>query len=496
MQETNLIIGSAGCAKTTYLIEKLKEEIQQTPIQKIAFISFTKAAVLVAISKAKQAFPDLKDKDFINFRTLHSFCFIVLNCTMNKMIDSKLRGKFEDVMGDLGQEAQIDFDEFTALTKRNLPLYLYHVAENRREDIETVYRKYDYDVSLSDINYIIDCYKSFKKHNNVYDYNDLLLEVIKRDIQPLDIDVVFLDEAQDNSKLQYEVFFKLFAKAKKVYIAGDDLQNLYTWSGSDVKEFLNLKYTNKKVLDVSYRLPSTILEFSKKIAERIPEKNRFAKQMKTIKQGGKIEKIFSIESIKGIIIDTLKKGQSWLFLVRNIYLSNQFKDPLYDAGIPFLEFGNPSYNEDELRTIINYEDYRKGYIELTDILKSDFSLYMPEINIENSWYVAFRFLPLEVANYYRSIMNNGFSFRNYVKGKRDSNIYLRRPQIEISTIHRTKGREADHVVVLPDMSQLTHKMSELYKDEEHRVFYTACTRAKETLYLMEPLSQLYYDLNI
>ena len=58
--------------------------------------------------------------------------------------------------------------------------------------------------------------------------------------------------------------------------------------------------------------------------------------------------------------------------------------------------------------------------------------------------------------------------------------------IEINTIHATKGREADNVVVLPDMSGITYKGMLKDPDNEHRVFYVAATRARNELHIVQP----------
>ena len=66
--------------------------------------------------------------------------------------------------------------------------------------------------------------------------------------------------------------------------------------------------------------------------------------------------------------------------------------------------------------------------------------------------------------------------------------------IEINTIHATKGREADNVVILPDMSGITYKGMLKDEDNEHRVFYVAATRAKQKLYIHTPVTTQFYKL--
>jgi hypothetical protein len=57
------------------------------------------------------------------------------------------------------------------------------------------------------------------------------------------------------------------------------------------------------------------------------------------------------------------------------------------------------------------------------------------------------------------------------------------PRIRVSTIHGTKGGEADNVILFTDLSQAA--LNE-YGDDLHRVFYVGVTRTKENLFVVEP----------
>ena len=54
-------------------------------------------------------------------------------------------------------------------------------------------------------------------------------------------EVLFIDEAQDLSLLQWEMVRKIWARAGKTYIAGDDDQAIFKWAGADVDHFIALK---------------------------------------------------------------------------------------------------------------------------------------------------------------------------------------------------------------------------------------------------------------
>jgi superfamily I DNA/RNA helicase len=68
------------------------------------------------------------------------------------------------------------------------------------------------------------------------------------------------------------------------------------------------------------------------------------------------------------------------------------------------------------------------------------------------------------------------------------------PKIEIATIHAVKGREADNVVVIPDMTNKTFQGYRDNPDAEHRVWYVGVTRAKNRLITVEPMSCSAYQL--
>ena len=67
-------------------------------------------------------------------------------------------------------------------------------------------------------------------------------------------------------------------------------------------------------------------------------------------------------------------------------------------------------------------------------------------------------------------------------------------RIKVSTIHGIKGGEADHVLLLTDIARRTYDRMEENPDDEHRVFYVAITRARESVHIIEPRTPYYYDI--
>jgi superfamily I DNA/RNA helicase len=74
------------------------------------------------------------------------------------------------------------------------------------------------------------------------------------------------------------------------------------------------------------------------------------------------------------------------------------------------------------------------------------------------------------------------------------------PKIHLTTVHGAKGREAETVVVIPDMSRATYSeyldRSRGGFEAENRVAYVAVTRARRRLALVAPRTRRFYDFPV
>ena len=62
-----------------------------------------------------------------------------------------------------------------------------------------------------------------------------------------------------------------------------------------------------------------------------------------------------------------------------------------------------------------------------------------------------------------------------------------KPRIVVSTIHSVKGAESDTVLVVPDFSPQQKAGYEVHgRDDAHRLYYVAATRARENLTWLSP----------
>ena len=81
--------------------------------------------------------------------------------------------------------------------------------------------------------------------------------------------------------------------------------------------------------------------------------------------------------------------------------------------------------------------------------------------------------PGDTRRYFRELIKAGYDLE-------------KEPPITVMTIHGSKGREADMVVIVPDMTQKTYKGYLKDPEPENRCAYVAVTRAKKELILLKP----------
>ena len=147
-----------------------------------------------------------------------------------------------------------------------------------------MFQKYLYGVDLKVLKFVAHNYKRYKEYANVFDFTDILQMFVDKGAA-LPIDIAIIDEAQDLTSLQWDMCKVAFRDCSKVYIAGDDDQAIYEWSGADVNYFINLKGSST-ILERSYRLPKSILKFSRHISSGIKE--RIEKNFDSVKEEGQI----------------------------------------------------------------------------------------------------------------------------------------------------------------------------------------------------------------
>jgi len=491
MSSVNKICGPPGAGKTTYLLNVVDAELENhVPSIKIGYFSFTRKAANEARDRAIKKFPSLNAKtDFPYFRTLHSLAFHSLAVRSDDMMQAE---HFKEFAAQAGIELNLSRDEELDFVKTDNPiLNEINLARIKGLDLRQHYNHSGLDIEWHHFEFVERSYRHYKNKRGLLDFTDLLELIVAEPDRLPELEVLIVDEAQDLSRLQWRMVEELSKKAKRTFIAGDDDQAVFTWAGADVNSFLsfNGKIT---VLDQSYRVPATVHRLADSIVQRI--RQRQEKEWKPRDFDGEVRTYHRFEDVP------VGQGQ-WLILASTNYLLNPVHEWLKSMGIIFERNGVSSITDAVYNAVLNWERLRKGMSISYESVKTVYR-YLDTEAVERG-HKTFKhgdptllYSMSELQSKYglktdliwhQALTKIGEDKRDYLISvlKRGNNLSDTR-RVRLSTIHGAKGGEADHVLLLMDLSPKFAKEYAHNADNIHRLFYVGVTRAKKSLHLVMP----------
>ena len=491
------IFGPPGTGKTTTLLNMVDEALSSgvTP-NKIAFLAFTRKAAHEAKERACQRFKLDPQKDLYYFRTLHSLALTLSDIRTEQVMQAENYRELSEKIGITLHVDKPSSDDLPDMLKAHDPILgLINLARLRRVPLKEQYDNSTVEEPWVTVDYVDRGLRKYKEANGLFDFTDMLEQFVQESHRYCpDFDLCFLDEAQDLSPLQWQIAHLIEKKSKKMYCAGDDDQAIYKWAGADVHHFITMD-SPSETLSQSHRVPKNVHCVAENVARRI--KKRHAKKYEPRNLDGQVERIWDINQLD------MSEGE-WLILAQAGYQLSPVKNTLRSNGLLFEYRGSRSINEKisiavnawedlrkerpisgkEARTMYHYmsvgKGVKRGYKKLNGLddgdmityveLKDNFGLLK---DLEEIWHLALDKIPEEERAYIIAMLRRGEKFNGI-------------PRISVSTIHGSKGGEADNVVLHTDLSWAAEQSSRLEPDDIHRVFYVGVTRAKENLYIVEP----------
>lgn len=360
------------------------------------------------------------------------------------------------------------------------------------------------------------------------DFDDMLEKSLVKNIEFKPYKLVLVDEAQDLSKLEWQVISKIARNTEELVLVGDDDQSIYGWKGSDARIFQKWPCKKECVrsLPKTYRLPPAVYKVVMKIQGEIQHRLGTKFECDPNKEGS----FGFIDSLR-VLANSINSKSDVIMCARTNSLAKNFKNFCIDYGLIFKEKNYAHDRGTSFRTIFEQED-RKELIKAWETLQSggliqgkqylkmvkklqpglieygkkgalehadtqppelqDPDLYLSFEDIKNKYYFQgdinckwFEILKFETDSV---LFRDNNHLNEYLRTcwERDPNL---ESNIKIAPIHSVKGMEADIVVVDsnwgPNSLKSYNSGSRKQEDEETRVSYVATSRPRKHLMIYQ-----------
>jgi len=573
--ETDVVrlFGGPGSGKTTALLDRVEEILEDdVDVNDVLVVSYTRAAAAEIRERLAERL-DVSPRSLQgNVCTMHAKAYELLNLSRGDVVGEDDKEEFceefglefEDEHSGAGRRTArsttignkiIATSQWLQRTRRDVAdwydvPFQWNVEEVRLPpDVDPNAQEgnkytptWPADDDRTDIPEAIRAWRAYKGEHDLTGFADMLERVKQRSLVPR-VDYLVIDEFQDITTLQYDVYEEWKPHVERVLIAGDDDQVVYSWQGADPNLLLDEVVDEDVVLPNSYRLPSEVLHAVNREISHIEKRQE--KDLEPRIEGGEVrgEDNWSMLDLVREVRRTVQRDEdeeSIMLLFRARYQMFRFIDEFIGEGIPFgvmtdqrmwtdrlsafvdgveaIDEGEPltalqarrladmlaesAFGTNERDDLFDAIDEREEESETDDLA---------EIEVEPEFvtdHVPFMPGPASAADMSRKITSfQTESMKAYFAGQYRE---VARDRVRVGTIHSAKGREADHVFVATDLTEkVVEQMAATVEDptdvegveeftkttspvptltdNERRVFYVGMSRARQRLVIMEDL---------
>lgn len=473
---SNLIINaSAGASKTSTIVNSLQFIPDK---KKVLYIAFNKDIV--------ETINSLVVRDNCKIATFHSLgrSILIENKVINEhtpIDEFKYSNHIKDYISTLDKKmSKKQYNSYLKNVKDLVNYSRYYLSLSEKEIGKTA-ALYGIAIIDDEIKVCRDILLWGKENADTIDYTDMIWYITVKNLatRQFRYDWIFVDEIQDMSVMQQSIISKCMKRGCRFVGVGDEEQAINVWCGSSLQsiEMLKQKSNTKELqLPISYRCPKTIVNLASKYSNRI--------------------KAFD-SAIEGSINYDVSKYAP----IGGDMVLCRCTAPLIDLHIEYLQRNKPSYirgaNKIKERFIQLCSSSNAKLIDRNCITSNGFfpELYSNLFKLIECVIHNFN-LTEEEAIKHSSVMqlyddinglmalSEGLLTLDELVNKINDVLTCNEEQdaIQLSTIHKAKGLEADNVYILmPSLlpSKLATKDWEI-KTEKNLV-YVAVTRAKRTL---------------
>ena len=338
----NLVLAVPGSGKTTTLIARIGYMVNCKGIspREILALTYTTSA---AADMKKRYTAKFGNNDFVQFRTINSlatqivrdydrYYSVVSNADRSKKIKEIYREFYP-------YEFPTDNDVKVAQTTIS---YIKNMMLNDEEIAQLV-------IWGKSATEVYSKYSSWLQMTGMIDFDDQLVKacnILKTDSRALEnlykqYKYLCVDEAQDTSKIQYEIIKILSVRTNNIFMVGDEDQSIYRFRAAYPKALLNFKqeYPNPFILqlETNYRSTDDIVDMAATFIAKNSE--RYPKKMKGVRGKGNKPAAIAvsdrIEQYENVVNKLISSNLQTAVLYRDNACVLPIADRLLKKGIPF-----------------------------------------------------------------------------------------------------------------------------------------------------------------
>ncbi|NJO64833.1 MAG: ATP-dependent helicase [Richelia sp. RM2_1_2] len=458
-----LIEARAGSSKTTTIVHAAK---LLPPDSKILFLAFNKHIKEELATKLP---------DYVKCYTSHGLGVSAIKrkygdkiqfdgFKVNKIIDIKRKtwNLHYDMVVDLIPDYISDIKKLVDLCRLTMTF--------DKKYIEFLAEKHDIMFSEpKDINRVLSVLEKVIEDKKSYDYVDMVfMPATDKAIWMFQYDYVFVDEAQDLCRAQQEMIRKVLKRddfgtyKSRLISVGDPKQAIYSFAGSDAKSFEWFKkFNNPKLLTlaVTFRCAQKIVEHAQQLVPDIKARDGAPEG---IVMKGSIE-----DAVDGDFILCRTTAPLVALFFELLAQGKKCGIKGSDIGLSLIDLIKPYKSLATMAAKLHNELMQmQGMLRKKGITK--FKEYGAYANLSDK---------IDVIKFLSKESNDIDDLR-----KKISEIFTDTVSgIVLSTIHKSKGLEADRVFIIrPD--KLPMRVSKPWMaEQEKNLIYVAMTRAKNSL---------------
>lgn len=490
-------------------------------------------------ARLRPMLPGLSERDFIqqtkNITTQHSICYRATKGALTLMTRDDYALYAKESGFQIVKVAKEDIDSLyeTVTTGKDSTddELMFAAMQRSRLELRDPKEYYPYAGEKELITRMKVSYLSYMEKNGKLDFIGMIEHAVNDVYLPYDMRALLVDEAQDMCPLLYEYHKILIRHAAEkkcpVFWYGDEDQCIYEFMGADPQIFVNQPAKETIFGEHSYRMPNSLALLAGKLISR--NQKRLPKQIKGSDKIGFVKTAEDAEEAASLMrhMVELHNLKTVLWLCPINFQADQVKLMLTSLGYP-VRLDEGAQNAIKLLKLWQSRPTRLTLAEVTILVTAS----LARKDIETGKFTGKKLMPY-LKTYWEGPRKCGEKIKAWVYAEaefprdgitpeelglnettckslaagditglnidHDDTQYIQellsRPEstyeVEVITIHKSKGREADLVV---NNTSIVGKMKKTPTETLRRLAFVAMTRSKMVnVYYQDPDTDTYHE---